>query len=224
MSSQPASEPVTTAEAIVTAPTQAQRSQRTRQAILAAARSQFATLGFRGTTIRSVATAVGIDPSMVMRYYGSKRELFASATAIDLQLPDLTAVPRAKMGAVAARHFLALWEDESARGTLHILLVNAVTDEAARDQAIALMRAQLRHVVDAVADDPTTVADRTALVAAAVIGTAMCRFLIRFPEAVDLPADVLVDSLGRTIQSALTDDLRPAAGGASPATEAVVDL
>jgi hypothetical protein len=48
--------------------------------------------GYERTTIRQVATDANIDPSMVMRYYGSKDGLFAAAVD-DLELPDLSAVP-----------------------------------------------------------------------------------------------------------------------------------
>ncbi|CAN5358249.1 TetR/AcrR family transcriptional regulator [soil metagenome] len=53
------------------------------QRILQAAREQFAAKGFEGTTIRAIASAAGVDPSLVMQHYGSKAALFGSA----VQLP-----------------------------------------------------------------------------------------------------------------------------------------
>ncbi|MFG1643280.1 TetR/AcrR family transcriptional regulator [Amycolatopsis sp. NPDC049252] len=56
---------------------------RTAQRILEAARQEFATHGFDGATIRGIAGAAGIDPSLVMQHYGSKAALFTAA----VQLP-----------------------------------------------------------------------------------------------------------------------------------------
>jgi AcrR family transcriptional regulator len=79
-------------------------------AILAAARRRFAADGFERTTIRAIAADAGIDPSMVMRYYGSKDGLFSAAADLDLQLPDLAAVPREQLGETLRRHWVARWE------------------------------------------------------------------------------------------------------------------
>jgi AcrR family transcriptional regulator len=57
---------------------------RTAQRILEAAREQFASRGFDGTTIRSIAAAAEVDASLVLQHYGSKAALFAVA----VQLPD----------------------------------------------------------------------------------------------------------------------------------------
>jgi AcrR family transcriptional regulator len=107
------------------------RSESTRAAILAAARRRFAADGYERTTIRAVAADAGIDPSMVMRYYGSKDGLFAAAADLDLRLPDLTAVPRERLGETLARHWVALWEGQRSDELLIVLLRSAVTNEGA---------------------------------------------------------------------------------------------
>ncbi|HWO64865.1 MAG TPA: TetR family transcriptional regulator [Umezawaea sp.] len=57
---------------------------RTAQRILDAARQEFATRGFEGTTIRGIAAVAGVDASLVMQHYGSKAALFTAA----VQLPS----------------------------------------------------------------------------------------------------------------------------------------
>ena len=74
------------------------KSERTRAAILKAAQELFAELGFERTTVRAVAGRAAIDPAMVMRYFGSKDELFAEATLFDLKLPDLTTIDPSRIG------------------------------------------------------------------------------------------------------------------------------
>ncbi|WP_369028272.1 TetR/AcrR family transcriptional regulator, partial [Nocardia farcinica] len=73
-------------------------SEETKAVILAAARERFAADGYDRATIRAIAGDAGIDPAMVMRYFGNKERLFAAAAEFDLELPDLTAVPREQIG------------------------------------------------------------------------------------------------------------------------------
>ncbi|MFC7104357.1 TetR family transcriptional regulator [Nonomuraea rubra] len=57
----------------------AERRRRTEGKILDAARSLFAELGYERTTIRAVAKAAGVDPALVMQYFGNKQRLFQQA-------------------------------------------------------------------------------------------------------------------------------------------------
>ena len=73
-------------------------STETKAVILAAARERFAESGFERATIRAIAADANIDPSMVMRYFGNKDQLFAAAADFDLQIPDLSDVDREQVG------------------------------------------------------------------------------------------------------------------------------
>jgi AcrR family transcriptional regulator len=64
----------------------------TRADILAAARVRFGSDGYERTTLRAVAADVGVDPALVIRYFGSKQDLFAAAAEFTLDLPDLRTV------------------------------------------------------------------------------------------------------------------------------------
>src|SRR3989441_12646048 len=92
---------------------------RTKGRILAAARKHFAASGYERATIRAIAAEAGIDPALVMRYFGNKEKLFAAAAEFDLRLPDLAAVPRGTVGSVLVGHFLDRWErDDSPQALL----------------------------------------------------------------------------------------------------------
>ena len=70
-------------------------SEETKAVILAAARERFAESGFERATIRAIAADANIDPSMVMRYFGNKDQLFAAAADFDLRFPTCPAsIPR----------------------------------------------------------------------------------------------------------------------------------
>ena len=66
-------------------------SEQTKAQILAAAREQFAKVGFERATIRAIAADANIDPSMVMRYFGSKDQLFEAVfkNAMSTFVPNL---------------------------------------------------------------------------------------------------------------------------------------
>lgn len=169
------------------------RSEETRGAILTAARQRFAADGYDRATIRAVAADAGIDPSMVMRYYGSKEGLFAAAADVDLRLPDITDLPKDRIGEALVRHFVGRWDDDS---TLIVLLRSAVT----HDGAAARLRTIFTDQVVALTGDPT----RAALVAGQMLGIALCRYVLEFPPMVALDADALATAVGPTIQRYVT--------------------
>src|SRR5262249_4915924 len=60
------------------------KSDRTRAAILDAAQKLFAEHGHERTTVRDIAAKASVDPALVIRYFGSKDELFVRAAAFEL--------------------------------------------------------------------------------------------------------------------------------------------
>lgn len=183
-------------------PVRPRRSDATRAAILTAARDRFAAEGYERATIRAIARDAGIDPSMVMRYYGNKEGLFVAATEIDLRMPDLTAVDRAELGEVLVRHFLDVWEhDERLTGMVRV----AVTVEAGAERVRSIFRDQLGPVIAAVCPVPEEEASvRAALVASQILGMALARYVVRIPPAAGLGHDEVVAWLAPTVQRYLT--------------------
>ncbi len=179
------------------------RSDATRAAILAAAREQFAASGYQAATIRSIAAAAGIDPAMVMRYYGNKEGLFAAAAEFDLRLPDLGALPRSAVGAALVGHFLDRWEGDE---TLMALLRTAVTNEVAAARMQAIFATQLAPLIAKLRGEPRAVAAaRAGLVATQILGLALCRYVLRLPPVVGLKRAEIVRRIGATIQAYLFD-------------------
>jgi AcrR family transcriptional regulator len=177
------------------------RSDATRAAILVAARERFASDGYERATIRAIAADAGIDPSMVMRYYGNKEKLFAAAAEFDLRLPDVTGIPAGEIGATLARHFLHRWEGDE---TLTALLRAAATNEAAAERMRQLFGGQLLPVAQAVCPVPGDAPRRAGLVASQMLGLALCRFVLRLPPVVTMTAAEAAEWVGPTIQRYLT--------------------
>lgn len=173
------------------------RSDKTRAAILAAARERFAAEGYERATIRAIAADAGIDPAMVMRYYGNKEKLFAAAAEVDLRLPDVTAVPPDQVGTRLARHFLDRWEHDE---TMAALLRAGATNEAAAHRMRDMFAHQLIPIVAVTCPDPGQAPKRAALVSSQVLGAALCRYVLRLEPFQAMPADEVIAWLGPTLQ------------------------
>lgn len=189
--------------------TKPRRSEPTRAAILAAARERFAAEGYERATIRAIAADAGIDPAMVMRYYGSKEKLFAAAATFDLRLPDLAGLPRSSYGEVLVSHFLRRWGDDS---PFLALLRAAVTHQAARDRMRDIFATQVTPLVAAVTPAPAETSVRAGLIASQLLGLALCRDVLGLPSIAAMPAAEVVGWLAPTIQRYLTGspaDQRP---------------
>ena len=155
-----------------------------------------------------VAAKAGVDPAMVMRYYGNKEGLFAAAVDVDLALPVPGAA--ADLGMLLGRHFVELWEGDRADGTLQTLLRSASSspDIAARIRTV--FADQVRAWVDAAPSHPGSgAADRAARVATYVLGTALCRYILALPPIADLDPDALAIEVGTALQVLLDDGCDP---------------
>ncbi|MEU5532567.1 TetR family transcriptional regulator [Streptomyces sp. NPDC020362] len=179
----------------------ARRSDATRSAILTAARERFAADGYERATIRAIAKDARIDPSMVMRYFGSKEGLFAAAVALDLRLPDLTQVPRDEAGRALVHHFLGLWEENE---ELTAVLRVGATNQAGAERMQGIFRNQLLPVARQVCPDPEQVPTRAALCASQLLGLALTRYVLRLPPTVALSPEEIVAWLAPTVQRYLT--------------------
>lgn len=185
------------------------RSRASREAVLAAARHAFAAHGYDGATVRAIAADAGVDASMVIRYYGSKDELFRAATDIDLELPDLTRVPDGERGTVLARRFLALWDDPGTGEVLTLLLRSAPTSARAGDRIRDVFTSQVLAMVNAPGsdDDPSAAADRAARAAALgsfMLGSALARYVLALPPMADAPPAEAAEIMAPVIEAILT--------------------
>jgi AcrR family transcriptional regulator len=167
----------------------------TKAVILAAARQRFAESGFERATIRAIAADANIDPSMVMRYFCSKDQLFAAAADFDLQMPDLSDVEREQLGARLVTHFLDRWERDEA---LVVLLRSSTTNDEAAQRMRKIFSSQLGPVIARI--NPTDAPRRAGLIATQVLGLALCRYVLRLPPVVVMSRDEVVAWVGPTVQ------------------------
>ncbi len=178
------------------------RSDRTKAAILQAARERLAVHGYDRTTIRAVAADAGIDPSMVMRYFVTKAQLFDAALDIDLRLPDLAEVPLDELPQQLVRLFLDRWESDPADDALLVLLRSAVTNEHAAERMRHVFAEQVAPAL-ATALGHDLALRRAGLVAAQMLGLALTRYLLRLPAVAALSREDVEHALTPAIRATL---------------------
>lgn len=179
----------------------------TREAILAAARSRFAELGYEGATIRRIAADAGVDPALVHHYFGTKEQLFAAAVRLpfapgDVLAEALRAEPE-RMGEAIVRAALAAWEDPAAREAATGLLRAAASNE----RAAAMLRGFVETTVIGPISRAVRAPDaplRAALVASHMVGLALARSLVRVEPLASADPEDLVRRVGPTLQRYLT--------------------
>lgn len=183
--------------------TRAERRRQTEGRILAAARDQFAERGYDRTTIRAVAAAAGVDPALVMQYFGSKDGLFRQA----VHVPDEDALP-----------------DEPAEFTELLLAILGVKLGKLPETSLPLLRSAFTHpeaaqrlraallqqVGQASAGIRAEDAElRAALVVAVLLGVSIGRHLLELDQLRDASVDdinrILRPSLAALVQSGSQD-------------------
>ena len=188
----------------------------TRAAVLAAAQRAFGEQGYGATSVRAVAREAGVDPSLVLHFFGSKDGLFEAAVELPYDPAELVPVLLAgdveELGERVVRNFLRVWDATPGQGPILAMLRSAASHEdAAQRLRDLLLRVLLRPLAEgAGAGDADR---RAALVASQVIGLAITRYVVRLEPLASATPDELVPLLAPTLQRYLTGDLAGTPGG-----------
>src|ERR1700730_12735016 len=154
----------------------AEQRRQTEARILDAATQVFFSDGYDRATIRAVASAAGVDASLVMHYFGSKQELYRRV--IDAApVPELSGTP-----AEAAEQILSGVADRlisTPVASLALLGPMRTTPEpaSAAPSGIARYEAQIAQAIPA--DDADL---RAAIISAITLGIMVSRHLIKSDE------------------------------------------
>jgi AcrR family transcriptional regulator len=181
----------------------------TRAAIAAAARRRFAELGYDRTTIRGIARAAAVDPSLVLHFFGSKQALFVETAELpfdpDAVLPAVLGEP-GEAGLRLARFVLGVLEDPDGRARITGIVRAAASEPAA---AAALRELITRTVIGAIVRSlGSSDADlRATLAGSQVVGLVMARYVIGVEPLASLPADDLARAIAPNLQRYLTGPL-----------------
>jgi AcrR family transcriptional regulator len=195
----------------------------TRDAILAAARGQFAERGYDAATIRAIAAGAGVDPALVHHFYGTKERLFAAAMRLPFVPSELITAALAdgsrpagvSVGEHLVRTALAVWDSAEVRVAFVGILRSALTSEQAATMLSEFVsRAILGPVASvAVGTDPERTPFRAALVGSHMLGLALTRYVLQLGPIAAATPDELAGAVGPAIDRYLTGDLGTAPPG-----------
>jgi AcrR family transcriptional regulator len=163
-----------------------EQRRRTEARILDAAAQTFFAVGYERTTIRTVASAAGVDAGLVMHYFGSKLELFR-------RVIDAAPVP-AVSGAPgqAVEEILATLADRLANEPVASLTVlrSMLTNPEAADVVSAGLARYQEQIAQAIPAGDASL--RAAVIGAIILGVTVSRHLIKSDELASAdPAQVI---------------------------------
>jgi AcrR family transcriptional regulator len=178
--------------------------------ILVAAREEFATKGFDGTTLRGIARAAGVDPRLVHHYFDGKDAVFTAAFEIpvrpqDVIEPVLAPGPEG-IGERLVRLFLSVWDSPPGRQRIVALLSASLTSEAGARMLREFLASEVfgRIVARLDTDDAEL---RGSLAVSQMMGLVVARYMVGFEPLASLPAEDVVALIAPTLQAYLTGPL-----------------
>jgi AcrR family transcriptional regulator len=183
----------------------------TREAILEAARTRFAELGYDAATIRGIAADAGVDPALVHHFYGTKEKLFVAAMRFPVVPSEVIGLvagaDRDRLGETIVRTILGVWEREETRAQSLALLRSAVTNERAATMVREFVTSAILNVIATVAqgDEPEY---RASLVASQILGLGIARYVLAIEPLASASAEDVVAAVAPTLQRYLTGAVR----------------
>jgi AcrR family transcriptional regulator len=178
----------------------------TREAILGVARERFGERGYDATSLRAIATEAGVDPALVIHYFGSKEGLFVAATGMPTNLLDVFAgfaeLPVPDRVQALVRGYLYMVDSDASRNAIIALVRSAVSNEKAAAMLREFMAAQLLPVIADLTDE-SDARLRASLIAAQLIGMAMLRHVIKVEPLAKATPDEIVSLITPAVESYL---------------------
>ncbi|CAM4170277.1 MULTISPECIES: TetR/AcrR family transcriptional regulator [Helcobacillus] len=174
----------------------------TREALLDAARDQFADHGYDGASLRAIASQAQVDPGLIRHFFGSKQDLFNAAmedrALITDRLMAAIAGPQDGIGARAVDAYLRLWEDEDTSPILMSMVRSAMTTDHGADLINEVIVARLApHTEIGIDSEP---ARQITLAGAHLLGVAVSRSILKAPPLVEMSHEELVEALAPMVQ------------------------
>jgi AcrR family transcriptional regulator len=183
----------------------------TRQAILLAARARFAEVGYDRATIRAIAVQAGVDPALVMHFFGSRQQLFLDA--IELTIKPSEAVPAMLedgldgLGERLARFYLDMWEGPETRDGVAGILRSAFSHEDAAALLCGFLGSEVfGRLAEGIEGEDAPL--RVELAGSHLIGIAIARYVVRVEPLASADPEAIVAAVGPTIQRYLTGEAR----------------
>jgi AcrR family transcriptional regulator len=172
----------------------------TRERVRGAAREVFATEGYRGATMRAIATRAGVDIALLSHYFGNKDGLFAATLELPEEAYGLLAGalsgPLETQGERLTRGYLTLWEEPATSTQLQALARSALSNEGASERLRALLTGAITGLGTLISGRRTGFA----FAMTQLLGVALGRHLIGVPQLVEPSLEEVVARTAPVVQ------------------------
>ncbi|HEY3702668.1 MAG TPA: TetR family transcriptional regulator [Acidimicrobiales bacterium] len=178
-----------------------ERRHQTEERILGVARELFSETGYDRTTIRAVAAGAGVDPALVMHYFGSKENLFGAAIRVDME--DVVVGPEEEL----ADRLLAKLEQklEGEPEAQLALLRSMLTHDQAAEAVRAALRRECGQVVgNAIGGEAGSL--RAGVLSAMTVGVMVGRYLLQLEGLKDADPKEIMELLRPCFHSVVDRD------------------
>jgi AcrR family transcriptional regulator len=171
-----------------------------REAILDAARAQFAEQGYEGATMRGIARDAGVDPALVSYYFGSKSGLFMESLRLPVNpaaaIEAVLAQGNGDLGERLVRRFLEVWDNPlSGEPIISVLRSAASRPELLRE----FIERQMLPRFSAALEGPDATL-RAAALASQMLGLAMMRYVLRVEPLASAEPEQVVALIAPNLQ------------------------
>jgi AcrR family transcriptional regulator len=181
----------------------------TREQIVAEARHQFSELGYSRTTLRGIARGAGVDPRLLLHYFGSKQELFTASVELPMEPEQVTQVVFGsgsdQAAANAARLMVSVLDNPDTRRPFLALLRAAVAEpEAATLIRKVITVRLLEPMAQRLGGERPEL--RASLVASQLVGILLVRHVVGIQPLADASREELIRALEPVFEHYLHGD------------------
>jgi AcrR family transcriptional regulator len=181
-----------------------------KDAILAAARDQFAQAGYERTTIRSIGQAAGVDAALVMHYFGTKQQLFMTVMLPLAQQQLDTRIEHLRRAATIDQ-LVEIWvpliSSTLADTEFTQLFVGLIRAAASEPEAAGMLReviaARISRVLEHLMPAPEARL-RASLIGSTFIGLITARLIVRAPGVAEADTTDLAGYIRPVLRHYLT--------------------
>jgi AcrR family transcriptional regulator len=171
----------------------------TKADILRAARTAFANSGYDNVGVREIAAVAGVNAALVIRYFGSKEELFEQAVTEAFNLNDLLSVNRKEVGVLLSHYILQKRERDGSLEPLLALLRSASSEQGSKLMRQLLDEQFIRPLAKWLGGKQAEL--RASLIASTLLGLALTRDVLKSERLEGSEIEPIIKLVAPVLQS-----------------------
>jgi AcrR family transcriptional regulator len=170
----------------------------TRDVIARVAQRMFAEEGYAGTSLRSIARTVGVDPALVVRYFGSKEALFLDTLEVQDQFAGAISGPIEGMGARLVSYLIHPQSRDQRLRTISAMTMAADREDVRKRLQFMIVAGIVEPLMRRMTGRNRLL--RAHLVAAQINGILNQLAIVQDDELLSANVDLLAQTAGRALQ------------------------